>query len=61
MELILFTDLIDALGKVAGGLKVIVNLPKVERGDDAQTLAKTHRLANTRSNTEIMWLPRNYI
>lgn len=28
MELKLFTDLIDALGKVAVGLKVIVNLPK---------------------------------
>ncbi len=28
MELKLFTDLIDALGKVAGGLKAIVNLPR---------------------------------
>lgn len=26
-----FTDLIDALGKVAGGLKASVNLPKAER------------------------------
>jgi len=31
MRLKLFTDLIDALGKVAGGLKAIVNLPKAER------------------------------
>ena len=31
MERKLFTDLIEALGKVAGGLKAIVNLPKVER------------------------------
>lgn len=28
---ILFTDLIDALGRVDGGLKAIVNLPKTER------------------------------
>lgn len=31
MELKLFTDLIDALNKVAGGPKTIVNLPKAER------------------------------
>lgn len=31
MELKLFTDLIDALGKVAAGMKAIVNLPKAER------------------------------
>jgi len=31
MELKLYTDLIDALGKVAGGLKAIVNLP-TEKG-----------------------------
>ncbi len=31
MELKLFTDLIDALCKVAGGLKAIVNLPNAER------------------------------
>ena len=32
MELKFFIDLIDAIGKVAGGLKAIVNLPKAERG-----------------------------
>jgi len=37
MEIKLFTDLIDALGKVAGGLKTIVNLPKAER--ETETLA----------------------
>lgn len=31
MDIKLFSDLIDALGKVAGGLKAIVNLPKAER------------------------------
>jgi hypothetical protein len=31
MEFKFFTDLIDALGKVAGGLKAIINPPKSER------------------------------
>lgn len=31
MELKLFTDLIDTLDKVAGGLKVIANLSRAER------------------------------
>ena len=39
LELKLFTDLIDALGKVAGGLKALVNLPKAERATLAGTLA----------------------
>ena len=35
MELKLFTALIDALGKVAGGLKAIVNLVQSGAGGDA--------------------------
>ena len=31
MELKLFTDLIDTLGKVVSGLKDILNLPKAEK------------------------------
>ncbi|TPW12916.1 MAG: hypothetical protein FD130_1666, partial [Halothiobacillaceae bacterium] len=42
MELKLFTDLIDAIGKVAGGLKAIVNLPKAERETMRQTLDETY-------------------
>jgi hypothetical protein len=41
LKLKLFTDLIDDLGKVAGGLKSIVNLPKVERETRRKTLDET--------------------
>jgi len=41
MNLKLFTDLIDALGKVAGRIKAIVNLPKAERETIRQTLDET--------------------
>jgi hypothetical protein len=44
MELELFTDLIDTLGKVAGGLKAIVNLPKAEREAMRRTLDETHHV-----------------
>lgn len=49
MEFKLFTDLIDALGKVAGGLNAIVNLPKAERETIRQTLDETYRLSAGRS------------
>lgn len=42
-----FTDLIDVLGKVAGGLKVIANLPKTERKSMRRTLDETYRLIDT--------------
>ena len=47
MEIKLFTDLIDAIGKVASGLKAIANLPKAERGKYRQTLDETYRLIDT--------------
>ena len=47
MELKLFTDLIDALGKVAGGLKAIVNLAKAEREAMRRTLDETYHLVDT--------------
>ena len=47
MELKLITALIDALGKVAGGLKAIINLPKSERETMRQTLDETYRLIDT--------------
>ena len=50
MELKLFTDLIDALGKVAGGLKALVNLPKAERETMRRTLDETYRLIDTALN-----------
>ena len=56
MELKYFTDLIDALGKVAGGLKAIVNLPKAEREAMRQTLHETYRLIDTTLNMVIIRL-----
>lgn len=56
IELKLFTDLIDALGKVAGGLKAIVNLPKAEREAMRRTLDETYRLIGTTLNMVIIRL-----
>ena len=56
MEFKLFTDLIDALGKVAGGLKAIVNLPKAERVAMHRTLDETYRLIDTTLNMVIIRL-----
>ena len=56
MELKLFTDLIDALGKVAGGLKAIVNLTKAEREAMRRTLDETYRLIDTTLNMVIIRL-----
>jgi hypothetical protein len=56
MELKLFTDLIDALGKVVGGLKTIVNLPKTERETIRRTLDETYRLIDSTLNMVIIRL-----
>ena len=56
MELKLFTDPIDALGKVTGGLKAIVNLPKAERETMRQPLDETYRLIDTTLNMVIIRL-----
>lgn len=56
MELKLFTDLIDAIGKVASGFKAIVNLPKTERETIRRTLVETHRLIDTTLNMVIVRL-----
>ena len=47
MNITLFSDLINALGKVPGGLKAIVNLPKAEREAMRRTLDETYRLVDT--------------
>jgi hypothetical protein len=56
MDIKLFTDLIDALNKVADGLKAIVNLPKAERETIRQTLDETYRLIDTTLNMVIIRL-----
>lgn len=50
MEIKLFTELIDALSKVAGGLKTLVNLPKSERDKYRQTMDETYSLIDTTRN-----------
>ena len=56
MEIKFFTDLIGALGKVADGLKAIVNLPKAERENIRRTLDETYRLIDTTLNMVIIRL-----
>jgi hypothetical protein len=56
MDLKLFTDLIDALGKVVGELKAIVNLPKATRETIRQTLDETYSLIDTTLNRGIIRL-----
>lgn len=56
MEIKLFTGLIDALGKVADGLKAIVKLPKGERETIRKTLDETNRLVDTTLNMVIIRL-----
>lgn len=47
MEIKLFSDLIDALGKAAGSLKVLTNLAKNERDHYRQVLDDTNQLMTT--------------
>ncbi len=47
MEFKFFTDLIDAVGKVATGLKALVQLPMSERKTIRGTHDETHRLIDT--------------
>jgi hypothetical protein len=56
MELKLFTDLIDALGKVAAGVRAIASLPKAEREKIRQTLDETYRLIDTTLNMVVIRL-----
>ena len=56
MEFRLFTDLIDALGEVAGGLKATVNLTRTERETMRRTLGEAWRLIDTTLNMVIIRL-----
>mgnify|MGYP001582371196 CR=1 FL=1 len=61
MELKLFSDLIDGLGEVEGGVKAIVNLPRAERETMRRTLDETYRLIDTTSNMMIIRLSDSLI
>ena len=61
MELIPFTDLVDALSKVADRLKVIVNLPKSEHETICRTMDETNWLTDTTLNMANVRLGDNLI
>jgi hypothetical protein len=54
MDIQLFSDMIDALGKVVGGVKVLTNLPKNERDQYRQLLDDTDQLILTTLNMIIL-------
>ena len=56
MDIKLFTDLIEALGKVAKGLKAISDIPKAEREKYRVVLDETYRLIDTTLNMVIIRL-----
>ena len=56
MEIKIFTDFIDAIGKVATGLKALANLPKNERDKYRQTMDEAFRLIDTTINMVIFRL-----
>lgn len=56
MDIKLFSDLIDALGKVGSGLKALINLPKSERERYRQVLDDTNQLIHTTLNMIILRL-----
>jgi len=56
VDLKLFTDLIEALGKVAKGVKSISDIPKSEREKYRAVLDETYRLIDTTLNMVIIRL-----
>src|SRR6266508_6486852 len=54
MQLKLFSTLIETLGKVANGLKAIVNLLKAEQRAMRRTLDEIYRLIDTTLNRVII-------
>jgi hypothetical protein len=56
MPISLFSDLIDVMGKAAGSLKLLADLPKAERDSIRQTMDETYRLLDTTLNMVIIRL-----
>jgi len=56
MDIKLFSDMIDALGKVTSALKSAVSLPKAERERYRQTMAENYRLIDTTLNMIVIRL-----
>lgn len=56
MDIKLFSDLIDTLGKVGAGLKALADLPRNEREQYRQVLDETNQLIHTTLNMIILRL-----
>ncbi len=56
MDIKLFSDMIDALGKVASALKSAASLPPAERERYRQTMAENYRLIDTSLNMIVIRL-----
>jgi hypothetical protein len=56
MDIKLFSDMIDALGKVTSALKSAASLPKAERERYRQTMADNYRLIDTTLNMIVIRL-----
>jgi len=56
MEIKIFSDLVDVLGKVANGLKALSALPKAERDKYRETLDETYGLIDAALNMVIIRL-----
>jgi len=53
MEIKLFSDMLDTLAKIGGGIKALANLPKSKREKYRETLAETYRLIDVTLNMVI--------
>ena len=56
MNIKLFSDMIDALGKITGALKSAASLPKAERDRYRQTMGENYRLIDTTLNMIVIRL-----
>lgn len=56
IDIKLFSDAIDALGKVVNALKGVASIPKAEREQYRQTMADTYRLIDTTLNMVVIRL-----
>ena len=56
MDITLFSDLVEALGKVVSALNSLVGIPEKERDKYRQTFHETYRLLDTALNMVIIYL-----
>ncbi len=56
MDIKMFSDMIDALGKITSGLKSAASLPKAQREEYRKTMAENYRLIDTTLNMIVIRL-----